>query len=126
MKLSDFNKLRKLMQQSTSDSDGETLNAIRAANALLKRYDKTWEDVFGRLVQIEIEAAEEEPEVRVNGKKVDRELDDAFKLLFDTVPKGASFLDFVNDLYEQWTNTNFLSGVQRESIIKAAKRNWRT
>jgi len=39
-------KLVKLLNLTTSDSDGEALNAIRAANRILKKYDLTFGDVI--------------------------------------------------------------------------------
>jgi hypothetical protein len=34
-----------LMKMTTSTHDGEALNALRMANAMLKKHDLTWEDV---------------------------------------------------------------------------------
>jgi len=39
-------KLIKILNLTTSDSDGEALNAIRMANAILAKKDLTWEQVF--------------------------------------------------------------------------------
>jgi len=39
-------KLAKLLMLTTSDSDGEALNAVRAANVILKKAKKNWEEVF--------------------------------------------------------------------------------
>jgi hypothetical protein len=42
----DLEKLIKILNLTTSDSDGEALAAIRTANSLLKKSGKTWEDMF--------------------------------------------------------------------------------
>lgn len=38
----DLSRLTKLLALTASDSDGEALNAIRAANALLKKHNLSW------------------------------------------------------------------------------------
>lgn len=44
----DLPKFIKVLMLTTSDQDGEALAAIRAANAMLRRADSTWND-FARL-----------------------------------------------------------------------------
>ena len=39
-----IDKLQKLMAMTTSDNDGEALNAIRRANDLLAKNGKSWSD----------------------------------------------------------------------------------
>lgn len=39
-------KILKLLQQTTTDSDNEALNAIRMANAILKKKDLHWDEFF--------------------------------------------------------------------------------
>jgi hypothetical protein len=39
-----IDRLQKLMNMTTSENDGEALNAIRRANDLLKKNGKSWED----------------------------------------------------------------------------------
>ena len=39
-------KLKKLMALTTSENDGEALNALRAANRILARNDLSWEDLL--------------------------------------------------------------------------------
>ena len=43
-------KIEKLLNLTTSDSDGESLNAIRTANAILKKENKTWGDLLHPVV----------------------------------------------------------------------------
>lgn len=42
----DLTKLVRILRMTESSSDGEALNALRAANAMLKSDGKTWEDVI--------------------------------------------------------------------------------
>lgn len=42
----DINKLIRIMRMTESNADGEALNALRMANAMLKADGKTWEDVI--------------------------------------------------------------------------------
>lgn len=44
-------KLIKLMAMTTSDRDGEALNAVRLANRMLAHEHLTWEDVFKRFAE---------------------------------------------------------------------------
>jgi hypothetical protein len=42
----DFEKLTKLMMMTTSNQDGEALNALRMANKILLQEKKNWADVL--------------------------------------------------------------------------------
>ena len=42
----DYKMFLKLMSLTTSSFDGEALNAIRMANAVLARTNQTWEDLL--------------------------------------------------------------------------------
>lgn len=117
MKLADFNKLQKLMAMTASDNDGEALNALRAANAILKKYDITWERVFKRLVTVEIEEAPSEPP-----SSAARDI--ALEAALDKALKSSSggFRDFLLSLQAQWHEKGWLSPAQREAVFKAARR----
>lgn len=39
-------KIVKLLNLTTSDSDGEALNAIRLANSILRKANRTWSDLI--------------------------------------------------------------------------------
>lgn len=39
-------RLSRLLAMTTSNHDGEALNAIRMANALLKKQGRTWDEIF--------------------------------------------------------------------------------
>lgn len=54
MTLDDFHRLKKLMALTISDFDPEALLALRAANAILIKYELTWERVLSRSVKIEM------------------------------------------------------------------------
>jgi hypothetical protein len=59
MKLKDFQRLRKLMQMTTSENDGEALNAVRAANKIIAGANVDWNRFFDRTVRIDIEVTPE-------------------------------------------------------------------
>lgn len=42
-------KLIKFMMLTQSENDGEALNAMRMANKILKKENKTWVDVLGKI-----------------------------------------------------------------------------
>jgi hypothetical protein len=50
----DKNKLRKLLDMTTSSHDGEILNAIKLANSQLKENNLTWEDIINNNGMIKI------------------------------------------------------------------------
>lgn len=46
----DRDKLAKLLAMTTSDNDGEALNAVRAANRIVKESGMSWQDVLRQAV----------------------------------------------------------------------------
>ncbi len=45
-----IDKIVKLLNLTTSDSDGETLSAVRAANAILRKENKSWGDLLHAVI----------------------------------------------------------------------------
>lgn len=121
MKLKDYEKLRKLMQQATSDNDHEALQALRMANAILKRYELDWDRVFNRVVTVvdEFEAAPDEGRSAHDAER--DQVNAAFDVLDGTELRG-SFADFIADLRKTWDSTKHLSIGQKDALFRAARR----
>ena len=116
MNLKDFDRLRKTIGMTTSASDGEALNALRAANKILADNKVTWEDVFKRLVTIDVEAGPEET------PRDSRDVSSAFTDIFARGNLKGDFATFMDSLYHQWTTNHYLSDAQKDAVFKSAKR----
>src|SRR5512139_2014798 len=118
--LAQFTRLEKFMGLTMSEHDGESLAAIRQANKILVAYKITWQDVFKRLITIDVEEAEPQPKTQSSDQK--EEIDEAFRILRPALKPGG-FRRFIEDLYEQWTENGWLSPAQRAALFKAVKNN---
>lgn len=115
MNLKEFQQLKKLMAMTTSDSDYETVSAIRAANKLLAQHSLTWDKVFSRTVTVISE---------LTGQPVDAaddDLEDTFQTALDSTPEG-SFRDTLLDIYAKHGRGEPLSPRQRQVVEDAAER----
>jgi hypothetical protein len=111
MKLSEFNRLKKLMQLATSDNDHEALASLRQATQLLRAHGYTWEDFFKRTVKVTYEYD------TGTGVPPDEErIDNAFQIL----EGGKRWNDFIGSLYDQWQKRRSLSDKQKETLFRAA------
>lgn len=103
-----FGRLKKLLQMTRSDSDGEALNAIRLVNKHLDACATSWEQILqGAASASEVE---EDPEQTAIAK--------AFKTIYD----AGSANDFINSLKQQFDRTGELSWKQREALLRNANR----
>ena len=117
MKLSDFNRLRKLMAMTFSDNDTEALTSVRAANRLLKDNGLTWQRVFDRTVRVENSVEEAIPSKGgYSGEEVDRMFEDALS------KAGGGFRDFLLSLQATYDERGRLSEGQMDALVRAAKR----
>lgn len=119
----EFNKLSKMMGLTMSDQDGEALNAIRLANKVLKDNKLTWDDVFKRLITVDVEEVESEPEtVQPSAQAQSNEINRAFDTVMGTADMTSDFGSFIQSLHDQWTGKGWLSVAQREALFNAVKR----
>lgn len=116
MTLKDFEQLKKFMALTASDNDGEALNAIRAANAVLVRNGLLWRNVFERTVTVV------SPVGAVLGADGASDgLDEAtFERALDNA--NGTFRDTVFSIYEQWSAGKALSDRQVTVVEAAARR----
>lgn len=144
MKLSDFNRLVKFMEMTTSINDGEALNAARMANKLLAANNADWKRVFARLITIEVEpgAGDVDPApanrtppgaVPVHGssaaktrEQLDREahINHMFDYCLQRV-KSGDFRKFLLDVESQWQKKGRLSTGQYEAVKRTYDRHHR-
>lgn len=123
LSLKDYEKLRKLMQMTLSDRDGECLNAIRMANGLLLKANFNWEDLFAAKVKVEGISAEgirkpsgPSPYAKLTPQDED-ELEAAFEYYLRDLPTGG-FRDFIQAMHDTWEATGKLTERQYEAVIK--------
>lgn len=116
--LTEYNKLVKMMGLTTSENDHEALAALRQANKVLEKGKLTWADVFNRLVSVDMEEAEPQPDTSAKGQSGD--IERAFEIVKRGLRPG-SFNDFISSLEEQWREKGYLSPAQREALFKAER-----
>lgn len=123
MKISVYNKLKKLMMMTLSEVDNECLQAIRGANRILREEGIDWNRVFSRTVTVvnEFEAAPEDESPDASKIRERERIDEAFSVVEASDPRG-SFADFISSLKEQWERRGSLSIAQKDSLFKAAQR----
>lgn len=118
MRLDTFNKFKKMMSQTFTESDGEALNALRAANRILAAEGITWVHVLDRSMRVDYDI-EPAPEPRVHDEA--KEINDAFAVLAGA-DLAVSFEEFIESLAQQWSNKKRLSPNQKAALFKAADR----
>lgn len=104
----------KILNLTTSDNDGECLNAIKAANALLKKSGITWFDVIGRGVVSEKPPTEEPLEISI---------EDMFKFIRQNAWLGfdGSFVDNIEAKYKRYGRLTARQRIRLERVYNAVK-----
>lgn len=119
----DRGKLIKIMMLSTSDADGECLNAIRAANSMLSKLKMNWEEVlsnhegtptFDSLWKRSYDA--KPPRTPRDSFGYTRQEWDAIIGRVDREVRGAR--DFIDSICDQWHETHRLTTRQKSAILK--------
>lgn len=119
MSLDDFRKLKGIMNRTFSDSDNESLNAIRLANKILTKYDINWERVLDRSVQLDVPV---ESMAEATGEIDPDDMERLFELAFEGTRRGSGFYDTLQSIHEQWETRHHLSPRQHEVVKNAAER----
>lgn len=124
MKITDFNRLKKLMNMTQSGADQEILTAIRSANEILTKSNTTWDRVLDRVikVEVEIESADQargrssDPvAVAARREAFSKKVEDAFATIEASDPRGEA-ADFIASLKDQWEKNGRLSDRQFEAL----------
>ncbi len=127
----------KLMMMTGSSHDGECLVAIRKANAILAEANVNWEEFLAALDQAshnrsymtppskrKNQTPQRDPDefMDVGGKHDDDiEIDRLFEKVYDRVPSGSSFYEFVQSVHDFWTQKGYLTEKQYQAIRRAAR-----
>jgi hypothetical protein len=127
----DLDKLSRVLQLSTSDNDNEALACIRAANAMLKARDLTWESLIRPSTRQTSNAPKQEhhPDPSVadwgsNDRPYARGPDSATKTEIETMFTAVLFSvtggprDFLESLHTQWKEKGWLSDKQIGALRK--------
>jgi hypothetical protein len=132
----DKDRLTKLMQMTTSDHDGEALNALRMANKMLDTEKVTWGEILaaGRTINIGI-SYRHEPETRSPAPYKAEEpwqpphLHDkaVIDLMFRTIyarPRTGNdgFWEFIDSVHQWYLDKGWLTQSQYNAIRRSYKR----
>lgn len=140
-------KFIKLMMMTTSENDGEALNALRMANAQLAAANINWEEFLTLVGTTNTSVAEKSapPPRSSNRSKAPWEDDDEesfsdvgrnakghytdpddinrlFELAFRKTPQGSGFRRFLDSVHEWWEANEFLTEKQYEAVRKSAMK----
>lgn len=117
----DIVKFAKLMQLSTSTYEGEALNAIRMANAILAEADLSWDDFISQKEIIINEIEYKDNENKDNIQKIDIEeclnIEEMFTMCLYRI-KVESGLNFIKSLKEFYDRRGYLTVKQQEALKK--------
>jgi len=98
----DKTRLVKLVMMTTSNHDGEALNAIRMANSLLAANKLNWSDIL-------------------LGGEEELSIGDLLKKAKANCNPDSSFMEFLESLEMFWLTRGYLSARQFEVLRKAAQ-----
>lgn len=126
----DRERLTKLLAMTTSDNDGEALNALRMANKLLAAEQLTWEEVLGQpqhrgiTVTVNGHAARYSgmSEAPLQGEWVPPHLTDAptINMMFRTIQNCGAYYaanrEFIDSVHNWWLRHKQLSVKQYNAI----------
>jgi len=117
----------KLLRMTESSHDNEALNAIRMANAMLNRHNANWDELMrGQVQVIDADPFAGAPSVRrMKGESGPKHTDAAeINQYFNTLRSRdlGTFRDYVDSVYEWWTQKHFLTQKQYEVIKRSANR----
>lgn len=118
----DYKMFLKLMNLTQSSFDGEALNAIRMANAVLARTNMGWEDLLkGKIVMIA--AAQDAPRPKSNIRITNTdEINSYFETLYDRGSSLGTFKQWVDSVHDWWEEKGFLTQAQYDTLKRSALR----
>ena len=100
----DYAMFLKLMNLTTSSYDGEALNAIRMANAVLARTNQTWEDLLkNKIVMVAPPPDATRPATKSYVRHDNaNEINGYFEDLYDRGSRLGTFKQWVDSVHEWW------------------------
>ena len=119
----DYKMFLKLMSLTTSEFNGEALNAIRMANSVLARTNQTWEDLLkGKIVMIAPPSDDTKTTRSSVRHQNANEINGYFETLFNRGSRLGTFRTWVNSVHEWWEEKGFLTDAQYQTLKKSAQR----
>lgn len=128
----DKERLTKLMALTTSDNDGEALNALRMANKMLMAERLTWEEILGETrqqISISIhrqpmngsyEAPEDWTPPHLKDKAT---LDHIFRTIYAKLgPSESGFKEFIDSVHKWYRARGFVTQAQYHALRRAYGR----
>ena len=131
----DRTRLTKLLAMTTSDNDGEALNAMRKANAYIASWEMTWEDVLARpqatVINIGLQRA---PPATNPYRGEDQDWDPPHlrdKVVIDTMFRAIyaqprtdneEFWTFLDSVHQYWKDKQRLTPKQFQAIRNCYQR----
>jgi len=121
----------KLMGMTMSQHDGECLNAISKANAILLSANMTWQEFLAdikpdqsyrvppsqrRKQSNPFEQAGKEGQRYDDANEINSMFEDAFE------NANGSFREFLHSIHQWWETKDFLTAKQYDALRKAARR----
>jgi hypothetical protein len=118
-----FERFVKLMGMTGSQSDGEAINALRMATAILIRENITWEEFLTKGIKIQHESWSGSKPVR-KAAVSNEQAAPIFQFLLSTLRDG-SFRNTIISIYLQWKDKGWVSERQWEVVFNSYKQSRR-
>jgi hypothetical protein len=126
----DKTRLVKLLGMTTSEHDGEALNAMRMANDLIKAAGKTWADVLAtdNVVNIVLQRPAPKPYTTTEDWSpphlTDKVLIDAMFRAIYAQPRSSNeeFWQWVDSVHQQWLDRGRLTPGQYQAVRRCYSR----
>lgn len=129
MKITDFRKLKLMMNMTISGSDQEKLTALAKVNEIIAKSNTTWDRILDRVIKVDmmVESVEDALRDSPGGGDKDaaraafkRKIDEAFETILASNPKGT-WAEFIDSLREQWDERAHLSKEQLDALFRGAR-----
>ena len=126
----DRTRLLKLLAMTTSDNDGEALNAMRKANAYIDSWKMTWEDVLTQHKVMNITLHQAQPAYQGDERDWDPPhlrdkvvIDTMFRAIY-AQPRSDNeeFWTFMDSVHQYWKDKGRLTPKQFQAIRNCYQR----
>lgn len=132
----DKDRLVKLLGMTTSEHDGEALNAMRMANALVQAAGKTWAEVLATQNTINISLQRAQPTANpYAGTATDWSpphltdkviIDTMFRAIYAQPRSHSDFWNWVDDVHAYWTKHQRVTNAQYQGLRRCYNRTLRS
>lgn len=122
-------KLAKLLALTTSDNDGEALNAVRLANKLVKNANETWDSVLAQQAVVSVRVFDMTPaktaappwddDTRLTNAAV---INQMFEKVYSVPRDGSDFWNWLDDIRRKWDANGRLTAGQYDGLRRSYAR----